>query len=134
MLVGAMIGAFAGGLVHDSMTGAHLEITLMGCVAGALAGLFLGFLIASVDALFLARAVPAVQSGKSHACTAAAIASGIAVVAATVLVLLLVAPALRGIPDEIWVFSPAVFLLTIPWVAVTAVGESALEGVLGSVS
>jgi len=132
MLVGAMIGAFAGGLVQDAVSGGRLEITLMGCVAGALAGLFLGFLIASVDALLLTRAVPAVLSGKTHQSTAAAIASVVAVVAATGLVLLLVAPVLWGLPEEIWVLSPAVFLLTIPWVAVTVVGESALEGVLGT--
>jgi hypothetical protein len=134
MLVGAMIGAFAGGLVQDAMPGGLLEITLMGSVAGALAGLFLGFLIASVDVLLLARAVPAVLSGKTHQSTAAATASGAAVVAATGLVLPLVAPVLWRLPDEMWVLSPAVFLLAIPWVAVSAVGESALEGVLGSVS
>jgi predicted PurR-regulated permease PerM len=111
--------------------GGRLEITLMGGVAGALAGLFLGFLIASVDALLLTRAVPAVLSGKTHQSTAAAIASVVAVVAATGLVLLLIAPVLWGLPDEIWVLSPAVFLLTIPWVAVSVVGESALEQTLG---
>ena len=134
MLVGAMTGAFAGGLVQDAVPGGLPEITLIGCVAGALAGLFLGFLIASVDALLLARAVPAVLSGKTHPSTAAATASIVAVVVATGLILLLVAPVLWGLPDEIWVLSPAVFLLTLPWVAVSVVGESALGQTLGTVS